>query len=209
MGSGFLRGALVATAVLAASSAFAGTNLIVNGDFTSTPTFQYGSWGEWPSITGWTAVSDAIEVGTNGTYGLPTVGGGVNLEVNANTFGDDYQVVSGLKVGATYTLSYLSGGRTGGGTQALDVYFGGQKLTTDTGSYSSWTPNTFVITATATTETLEFVSQATGGLPSYGNEITGVSLAAPEASTWAMMGLGFAGLAFAGFRARRTATAIA
>ena len=31
----------------------------------------------------------------------------------------------------------------------------------------------------------------------------------PEPSTWVMMGLGFAGLAFAGFRARRTATAIA
>ena len=31
----------------------------------------------------------------------------------------------------------------------------------------------------------------------------------PEPSTWAMMGLGFAGLAFAGYRARRTATAIA
>jgi hypothetical protein len=31
----------------------------------------------------------------------------------------------------------------------------------------------------------------------------------PELSTWAMMGLGFAGLAFAGFRARRTAASIA
>jgi hypothetical protein len=31
----------------------------------------------------------------------------------------------------------------------------------------------------------------------------------PEPSTWAMMGLGFAGLAFAGFRARRTPVSIA
>jgi len=31
----------------------------------------------------------------------------------------------------------------------------------------------------------------------------------PEPATWAMMGLGFAGLAYAGFRARRRATAIA
>jgi hypothetical protein len=31
----------------------------------------------------------------------------------------------------------------------------------------------------------------------------------PEPATWVMMGLGFAGLAFAGLRARRTATAIA
>ncbi len=35
------------------------------------------------------------------------------------------------------------------------------------------------------------------------------ALMAPEPSTWAMMGLGFAGLAFAGCRTRRTATAIA
>lgn len=35
--------------------------------------------------------------------------------------------------------------------------------------------------------------------------LTGL-LAAPEPSTWAMMGLGFAGLAFASYRARRTAT---
>jgi hypothetical protein len=33
--------------------------------------------------------------------------------------------------------------------------------------------------------------------------------AVPEASTWAMMGLGFVGLAFAGFRSRRAAAAIA
>jgi hypothetical protein len=32
---------------------------------------------------------------------------------------------------------------------------------------------------------------------------------APEPSTWAMMALGFAGLAFAGYRARRATTSIA
>ena len=31
----------------------------------------------------------------------------------------------------------------------------------------------------------------------------------PEPSTWAMMGLGFAGLAFAGYRSRRSAAAVA
>jgi PEP-CTERM motif len=35
------------------------------------------------------------------------------------------------------------------------------------------------------------------------------SSAVPEPSTWAMMGLGFAGLAFAGYRSRRTAISIA
>ena len=36
-----------------------------------------------------------------------------------------------------------------------------------------------------------------------------VGSAVPEPSTWAMMGLGFAGLAFAGFRSRRTTTTTA
>jgi hypothetical protein len=35
-----------------------------------------------------------------------------------------------------------------------------------------------------------------------------VSASAPEPSTWAMMLIGFAGLGFAGYRARRTATAV-
>jgi hypothetical protein len=38
---------------------------------------------------------------------------------------------------------------------------------------------------------------------------SGVPSGVPEPSTWAMMGLGFAGLAFAGYRSRRTPAAIA
>jgi hypothetical protein len=68
------------------------------------------------------------------------------------------------------------------------------------GSIGVWTLNTFSITATATTEKLEFISQVTDGLPSYGNEITNVSLSAPEPSSWVMMMLGFAGLGYAGYR---------
>jgi hypothetical protein len=38
---------------------------------------------------------------------------------------------------------------------------------------------------------------------------SGLSLAAPEPSTWAMMVLGFAGLGFAGYRKSRKAVAVA
>ena len=49
---------------------------------------------------------------------------------------------------------------------------------------------------------------ALGGKYSWEYDIGYVSYtAAPEASTWAMMGLGFASLAFAGYRSRRAATA--
>jgi hypothetical protein len=205
-----LRGALAAVVILAASSAFAGPNLIVNGDFAA-PNVGLG-WNEWSpgtTQTGWTSANDAIEIGHSTTnYGLPCVTSGCqNLEVNANTWGDDYQTVTGLTVGDWYTLSYLYGGRTSGGPDALDVYFGGVHLTTDSGSVGSWTLNTFTVRATDTSEKLEFISQVTSGNPGYGNEITAVSLSTPEASTWAMMGLGFAGLGLVGFRVRRTATA--
>ncbi len=43
------------------------------------------------------------------------------------------------------------------------------------------------------------------GVPSPGFT-TSWSTAVPELSTWAMMGLGFGGLAFAGYRARRSVT---
>jgi hypothetical protein len=40
-------------------------------------------------------------------------------------------------------------------------------------------------------------------------DINNVPVGTPEPATWAMMGLGFAGLGFAGFRARTTTTSIA
>ena len=208
MFSTILRGAVAAAAMLVASSAFAGANLIVNGDFSS-PSVAPG-WTESPSIAGWTSVNDEVEVGYSPIYGLGCVNAACqNLEVNGNTFGDDYQTVTGLTVGDTYTLSYLYGGRTSGGPDTLDVYFGGQLLSIDSGSIGTWTSYEFTVRAVATSETLEFISQVTTGDPSYGNEIANVTLSAPELSTWAMMGLGFAGLGFAGYRLRRTATAIA
>ncbi len=203
-----LRGAVAAAAILVASAAFAGPNLIVNGDFSSPSVAP--SWTEAPSIAGWTSRNDEVEVGYSPLYGLGCVNAACqNLEVNGNTFGDDYQTVTGLTVGDSYTLSYLYGGRTSGGPDVLDVYFGGQLLSIDSGSIGTWTPYEFTVRAVATSETVEFISQVTAGAPSYGNEIANVTLSAPELSTWAMMGLGFAGLGFAGYRSRRTATAIA
>jgi PEP-CTERM motif len=206
-----LRGVAAATAILAATSAFAGTNLIQNGDFSSPS--EGGSWGNVASgYDGWTTndPSNVLEIGASGIYGLPAANlGGQNLEVNANTFDTVSYTVSGLNVGATYDLSWDYGGRPGGGAQILDVSFGGVLLAKDTGSYGSWMLNAFQVVATSSSETLTFASEVTNGLPSYGNEITNVSLSAPEPSTWAMMGLGFAGLGFAGLRTRRSVVAAA
>ena len=186
----------LAIGVASAGVAQAG-NLIVDGDF-ATPN-QGGGWSD-TAVPGWVNNNgDALEVGSTPIYGLACVTGGCqNLEVNANTFDSDSQTVSGLTVGAQYNLSWLYGGRPGGGTQLLDVSFGGAPLVTDTGSLGVWSLNAYVVTASATSETLTFASEVTSGLPSYGNEITAVSLTAvPEPATWSLllMGLGGAGAA--------------
>ena len=47
------------------------------------------------------------------------------------------------------------------------------------------------------------------GVPSNSFEIAQITTSVPEPSTWAMMGLGFAGLAFASYRARRASVRVA
>jgi hypothetical protein len=117
------------TAALSAP-AFATTNLIVNGDFTQ-PTLVV-PWGQCDScITGWTNANDMVEIGYSWVYGLTKIGSGVNLEANANTWGNVSQTVTGLTKGAAYNLTFEYGGRAIGGVQSLDVSFGGKTLTTD------------------------------------------------------------------------------
>jgi hypothetical protein len=193
-----LFSAIVATLV-ASPPAFAATNLISDGDFSSPN--QGGSWSIYsPGIDGWVNTSnDGIEIGASPIYGLPCANADCqNLEVNANQFDTDQQTVSGLIPGDWYQLSFLYGGRTSGGPDALNVFFGGKYLTTDSGSIGSWSENVFRIQATSSTETLVFSSEPTTGDPSYGNEITNVSLmqTIPEASTWAMLVLGLGCLGF-------------
>lgn len=206
----FLRGAVAAAAIVAASSAFAGVNLITNGDFSSPN--EFGSWSnQGSSWEGWTtSAANGIEIGASSVYVLPSISpGGQNLELDGNTWGTDGYTVTGLTVGETYNLSWDYGVRDAGGPSSATASFGGVVLTTDGGSVVGWTLDHFVVIATSTSETLTFTALDTGS-PSYGNEYTNISLSAvPEASTWAMMGLGFAGLAFAGYRSRRPAAAIA
>jgi hypothetical protein len=199
------------TMVVAAAALFAGApakanNLIVDGDF-SAPN-QGGGWSIYiPGTNSWSNINgDGIEIGSSPIYGLPCISSGCqNLEVNANTFDTDSQLVSGLAVGQKYTLSWDYGGRTSGGPDSLGVSFGGSLLVTDSGSIGAWMSNSYTITATATQEILEFASNDLGGLPSYGNEITNVVLSAtPLPSTWTMLLMGLAGLGFVGYRQRKT-----
>ena len=202
-----LFAAAFAVAAVAAVPAFAATNLVADGQF-STSGVGTG-WGEFTN-TPWTNLSDSgVEIGYSPIYGLATVNAtGTNLEVNANTFGDVVQTLD-LTGGVTYELSYLYGGRPGGGPQTLDVSLGTLSFT-NTGSFGYWTGVSGTFTAPTTgAYTLEFKSEATSGNSSYGNEITNVSVAAvPEPASWALMLLGVGGVGGA-LRLRRRATKVA
>ncbi len=197
------------TAAVALGTPAHAVNLIVNGDF-STP-YYVGGWGENP-VPGWANLSDSgVEVGDSSIYGLGCISSNCqNLEVNANTFGTVVQTVTGLTIDDSYNLTWYYGGRPGGGPQLLDVSFNGAPVATDSGSYGSWTRNWVEITATSTSEILQFASVNVGGLPSYGNEVTNVALTAvPEPATWAMMMVGFGGLGLLSFARRRRAVVAA
>ena len=202
--------ALVAAGAFFAATSVQASSLIVNGDF-STPA-EGGSWGLSSPILGWTSATlDTIEVGTSPIYGLACISASCqNLEVNANTFGSVYQTVVGLTPGQTYNLAFDYGGRPGGGDQALQVFFGGNLLATDTGSFGVWTLNSFLVTPTSTTEVLMFTSLDLGGLPSYGNEITNVALTAtPLPAALPLFASGFGVIGLLARRRKRKAQATA
>lgn len=197
-----------ALVVAAAAPALAATNLVTNGDFSSPNTG--GGYGVFSlAQSGWSNLTDSgVEIGDSGLYGVPCISTGCqNLEVNANTFGDVVQTIGGLTAGSKYVLQYEYGGRPGGGTQILNVNFAGGHVSTDTGSDGEFTAYKYVVTAAGPSAVLEFKSQVTAGRPSYGNEITGVSLTAvPEPATWALMVVGFGMISVA--RRRRRAIAV-
>ena len=206
--------AVAVFALVGAAPSFAGTNLVVNGDF-GTPALSPGSWGLFTSaqVTGWSTTDPGgvMEIDTPGP-----IGPGKNpyaaqsLEVNANNPETVQQTITGLTVGQTYWLAWAYGDRPGSGDESMQVWLNGALITTDSDTLSNsslvWTNNGFEVIATSTSETLSFVGLPDSGSPSYGNEVTNVSLiATPEPSTWLLMisGLGFLG--FAAWRQRGVA----
>lgn len=196
MSRAFIRAAMVVGCSLMAGGAFADSNLATNGDFSSPN--QNGSWGLYNSISGWNSGNGLqLEVGTSTIYGLACANAACqNLEVNSTSYGNVYQTLTNLTVGGKYLISYLYGGRTSGGPSLLDVSFGGEKLTTNSGSIGSWMSNSFVVTATSSSEVLRFASQVSGA-SSFGNEITNVRVTAvpgPQAGAGVMSALALLGL---------------
>ena len=177
---------------VAAPSAFAGPQLVTDG------TFANGTSTDWTAFQTQNGMPDDIEVNPSAVYGLPKyLGNTYNLEVNANYVDTVTQTITGLVVGDYYELSYGYGNRGAGGAQVLDVSLGGVQVATDTYNGTDapyWTTNSFLIEATSTSEVLSFASQVVAGSePSYGNEISDVSLI-PEPASFAALVIGLTGV---------------
>jgi PEP-CTERM motif len=242
MGS-IVLGALGVAAV-AATPSYA-VNLVTNGGFETNPGpgqiigNSVSGWNvsginpSYPQGYAWiftyAGASTTNPLTIYGPVTQPADGGGAFFYGVDSTFHPSAltQTISGLTVGQTYAVSFdwaaaQQTGYNGNSEDYFAVSLGSETEDTSTISlpqhtFSGWSTATLDFTATATSETLQFVDIGcayVSGVCDFGNPgasgappfslLDNVSMTAvPEPATWAMMGIGFVGLGYAGFRGRR------
>lgn len=184
--------------------------LVLFDDFNSETPAQGLSY---TSFDNWTVTAGSVDlIGTPGFFDFYP-GNGHYVDLNGSNYG---QLTSNIVFGpGTYTLTFLLGGSTGGqglvdtSTKTTLITLGDFNASIPLAFNAGLTSQSFTFT-TATAGSLVFTSVA-GGDSRVGNILDNVSLAtaAPEPATWAMMLLGFAGVAFVAYRrSRRSADAI-
>jgi hypothetical protein len=202
--------ALLVSSLLAASATGANAAVVFSDNFNS-----YAFQLNWvPPSSVWTVpigTVDLIGETTSGTHFdfFPGNGGYVDLDGTTHHAGT-LETAESFGPGA-YTLSFdLGGNARGEVAKTTTITLGVGSWSTSLTLASSAPYHLYTYTFTTTGGKLSF-GDNTAGNQDIGNILDNVSLSTasgiPEASTWAMLGLGFAGLGFAGFRARRSAVA--
>ena len=156
----------------------------------------------------------AIAAGTGGPGRSPDGGNAIAADAK-HEVGTMYQTITGLTAGDTYAVSFYQAsmqqiGYSGSYTGDWQVSFGqdalvSQTLSNPAGRTSPWTLQTLMFSATAASETLGFLAQASTGAQPPFLLLDGVSVTdVPEPSSLSMLALaGLAGAAFGAARRHR------
>jgi hypothetical protein len=170
------------------------------------------------SFAKWDVVSGTVDViGDGGSYPVyPVPGFGNYVDLNGSS-GAPGALSTKISFGAgTYSVSFDLAGSQGGvgnvdpSSHTTKILFsiGGETQELLLDPSSPFTTYTFLFTTTDVGK-LTFRDLA-GGNNNVGNLLDNVSVTAvPEASTWAMMILGFAGVGYMTYRRRKTAAVAA
>ncbi len=178
------------------------------GSFVLYCTAGAGTTCDETSVLGGAALAGPANGTMNGLGPSPDGGAYMGFDSDPSFQGNFYQTISGLTVGKDYTLSFYMAGAQEyyyfdqPTTTSITASLGAESYTTPiintpTQGFSPWNLYSTTFTATDTSEVLNFL--ATGGpsgQPPYAL-LDGVSLVeagVPEASTWAMILGGFAGM---------------
>ena len=160
-----------------------------------------------PTVPGEPLFGTILLWGTNdgGVSVLPaTSPSGGDFVALDGAFGDKplQQIITGLRVGATYHVGFDYGfgeqqGFAQDTIQNLSVTFAGVTQTTadysvPEKSFTGWFHTSFDVVATSTTDTLSFLAYGSRPAPPFAllDGVTFTSSAVPEPATWALMVLG-------------------
>ena len=183
-------------------------NLVLNGSFETgtSPGASYTALGTGSTaIADWSITSGSIDY-IGGYWQAHDGTRSIDLDgTSAGTIRASQSIAT--SIGQQYLVSFWMAGNPDGtpNIKTVDVSFGSSGAQIfkfdDTGfskTNMGWKLESFLYTATGTLSDLSFQSATQGA---YGPALDDVSVTAvPEASTWAMMILGFAGVGFTAYR---------
>lgn len=195
--------------------AFAATNLIVNGGFEANPFvggyYNVGPAGSGadhaiPAGFGWSVPTNNVDIINYSSYGPAPVGGGLSgLDlVGYGSTGEIAQSFSTV-LGKTYNVSLAYSANPGFNGAQADVLVNNLSIGSMTGKAGTW--QTFTSSFVGTGGVVTFAINETLGGGNGGVFLDNVVVSVPEASTWAMMLAGFAGLGLVGYRRQKAAIA--
>jgi hypothetical protein len=202
MGRNLIAGAIITVGLLCAQASHAAP--IFSDDFNSTTTQSLNQ----TVFSNWTVTSGSVDViGDGGSYQYLPFGNGNYIDLDGTTGVPGTITTKMIFAPGTYTVTFQLAGSTGAGgdltSKTTEIAFsvGGVTQSLELPYTASLQTYSYTFTTTAPGQ-LSFADLA-GGNDNVGNLLDNISVTAvPEASSWAMMILGFLGVGFMTYRRR-------